>query len=124
MAEGGFDSENNLQRAAQLRQTYIGYLDPVTLISRTKLSLNSNNDGYFKHYLVPLIHLPQRNLRSSERLLRKSFEFFFNSVAIYLKDYPEDKQGKEIASLVEQVCDRLFFTVITVNDELNAYRVF
>lgn len=124
LAEGGFDAENNLQRAAQLRQTYIGYLDPVTLISRTKLSLNSNNDGYFKHYLVPLIHLPQRNLRSSEHLLRKSFEFFFNSVATYLKDYPADKQGKEIASLVEQVCDRLFFTVITVNDELNAYRVF
>lgn len=124
LAEGGFDSENNLQRAAQLRQTYIGYLDPVTLISHTKLSLNSNNDGYFKNYLVPLTHLPQRNLRSSEHLLRKSFEFFFNSIAVYLKDYPVDKQGKEIASLVEQVCDRLFFTVITVNDELNAYRVF
>jgi hypothetical protein len=32
--------------------------------------------------------------------------------------------GAELARLVDTLSDRLFFTVITVNDELNAYKVF
>lgn len=43
----------NQQRLQQLRATYIGYLDPVTLTTRNKLSLNRNNDSYYRDYLVP-----------------------------------------------------------------------
>ncbi len=32
--------------------------------------------------------------------------------------------GPQLAQLVEDVSDRLFFTVINVTDELNAYKVF
>jgi hypothetical protein len=35
-------------------QTYIGYLDPVTLASRPKSSFNRNNDSYYRNYLVAL----------------------------------------------------------------------
>ena len=45
IAEGD-DAENNARRLDQIRQTYIGYLDPVTLVSRSKLTLNRNNDNY------------------------------------------------------------------------------
>lgn len=48
------DQENNKQRVEELRRTYIGYLDPVTLVSQSKLSLNRNNDNYFQTYIVPL----------------------------------------------------------------------
>ena len=51
--------ENNQQRMDQIRQTYIAYLDPVTLETRTKLTLNRNNDVYFQNYLIPLDHLSQ-----------------------------------------------------------------
>lgn len=115
--------ENNLQRMEQIRQTYIGYLDPVTLVSRTKLTLNRNNDNYFQTYLVPLGHLPQRGFRASEHSLRKAFEWFEKRVREYAKKAESD-EGVALASLVETMSDRLFFTVISVTDELNAYKVF
>jgi hypothetical protein len=77
--------EHNQQRLDQIRQTYIGYLDPVTLISRTKLTLNRNNDHYFQTYLIPLGHLPQRGFRASEHSLRKAFEWFDKKVRDYAK---------------------------------------
>jgi len=115
--------ERNQQRLDQIRQTYIGYLDPVTLISRTKLTLNRNNDHYFQTYLVPLGHLPQRGFRASEHSLRKAFEWFEKRVRDYAKKAGGD-EGVALATLVETMSDRLFFTVISVTDELNAYKVF
>ena len=115
--------EHNQQRLDQIRQTYIGYLDPVTLISRTKLTLNRNNDHYFQTYLVQLGHLPQRGFRASEHSLRKAFEWFEKRVRDYAKKSGGD-EGIALATLVETMSDRLFFTVISVTDELNAYKVF
>lgn len=115
--------ERNQQRLDQIRQTYIGYLDPVTLISRTKLTLNRNNDHYFQTYLVQLGHLPQRGFRASEHSLRKAFEWFEKRVRDYAKKAGGD-EGVALATLVETMSDRLFFTVISVTDELNAYKVF
>ena len=40
IAESGSDSDKNRQRKEQLRNSYIGYLDPVTLVPRSKLQLN------------------------------------------------------------------------------------
>jgi hypothetical protein len=115
--------ENNTQRLEQIRQTYVGYLDPVTLVSRTKLTLNRNNDSYFQTYLVPLGHLPQRGFRTSEHSLRKAFEWFEKRVREYAKKTGGD-EGVTLAKLVDTMSDRLFFTVINVTDQLNAYKVF
>ena len=116
-------AEQNQRRIDQIRQTYIGYLDPVTLVSRTKLTLNRNNDSYFQTYLVPLGHLPQRGFRASEHSLRKAFEWFEKRVRDYAKRQGGD-EGMALASLVETMSDKLFFTVISVTDELNAFKVF
>ena len=123
LIDAGNDAENNERRLNQIRQTYIGYLDPITLISRSKLTLNRNNNDYFQNYLIPLGHLPQRGFRASEHLLRKSFEWFDKKVGEYLRSHPGN-EGKKLAELVENISDNLFFTVITVTDELNAYKVF
>ena len=124
LIDAGNDAQANVQRLNQIRQTYIGYLDPVTLISRPKLTLNRNNNDYFQNYLVPLGHLPQRGLRASEHLLRKAFEWFDKQVQDYLKKSGGRNEGQSLARLVEDLSDHLFFTVITVTDELNAYKVF
>ena len=123
LIDSGNEADANTQRMNQIRQTYLGYLDPVTLISRPKLMLNRNNNNYFQTYLVPLGHLPQRGFRASEHLLRKAFEWFDKQVSNYLKGSSGD-EGKRLAQLIEDTSDRLFFTVITVTDELNAYKVF
>ncbi len=113
----------NQQRIAQLRATYIGYLDPVTLSSHNKLKLNRNNDPYYRNYLVPLTKpLPVRGFPVSTHQLRKGFEWFKQRLHDYTKDEPD--QGVALAQFVESMSDRLFFTVITVADQLNAFKVF
>ena len=123
LINAGQDADANARRMHQIQQTYVGYLDPVTLVARPKLTLNRNNNGYYQNHLVPLGHLPQRGFRASEHLLRKAFEWFDRRVADYLKQSSGD-EGMRLAKLVEDMSDRLFFTVITVTDELNAYKVF
>ena len=123
LIDAGNEADANKQRMDQIRQTYVGYLDPVTLVSRPKLTLNRNNNSYYQDYLVPLGHLPQRGFRASEHLLRKAFEWLDRHVAELLKESKGD-EGRRLAQLVEDMSDRLFFTVITVTDELNAYKVF
>jgi hypothetical protein len=123
LVDAGKDPDRNRQRLDQIRQTYVGYLDPVTLVSRSKLTLNRNNDGYFQTYIVPLGHLPARGFRASEHGLRKAFEWFDKHVADYVAKETGDV-GMALAQFVEAMSDKLFFTVITVTDELNAYKVF
>lgn len=117
----GVQPDDNRRRAEQLRNTFIGYLDPVTLVARTKLTLNRNNDSFYRDKLAPLQPLPKRGLRASEHLLRNSFEWFRAAVA---RDFGESRDGAELARLLSDISDRLFFTVITVSDELNAFKVF
>jgi hypothetical protein len=123
LVDAGQEADANRQRADQIRQTYVGYLDPVTLVARPKLTLNRNNNRYYQDFLVPLLHLPQRGLRASEHLLRKAFDWFDKAVARWLAG-ESGHEGMRLAKLVEDMSDRLFFTVITVTDELNAYKVF
>lgn len=116
-------AQANQQRLEQLRATYIGYLDPVTLTARNKLSLNRNNDDYYKDYLVTLAdNLPVRGFAASTHSMRKGFEWFEKKLREHIKSMAE--QGMELARFVETMSDKLFFTVITVADELNAYKVF
>lgn len=121
LVDAGIEAEANRLRIDQLRQSYIGYLDPVTLVPRTKLSLNRNNDAYYRDYLVPLQQLPQRGLRASEHLLRKAFEWLVRQVR---NEYATARSGAELAKFLDELSDKLFFTVITVTDELNAFKVF
>ncbi len=115
--------ENNQQRLDQIRQTYIAYLDPVTLVPRPKLTLNRNNDVYFQNHLISLNHLPQAGCNESELRLCKAFEWFAMKMSEYTKNAGGD-EGVTLASLVEAISDRLLFTVISVSDELNVFKVF
>lgn len=115
------DADDNQRRIEELRKTYIGFLDPVTLISSSKLSLNRHNNQFYQTYLVPLEKAPRRNLKASEHLLRKGFEWFEERVKAR---FGEARSGAELAKFVDTVADRLFFTVISVTDELNAFKVF
>lgn len=122
----GIDVDNNNARTEQIRSSYIGYLDPVTLIPRSKLTLNRNNDHYYQSYIVPLKPLPIRGFKASEHSMRKASDWFEKRVADFLNEQNLDdlKKGAALAQLLEGIADKLFFTVITVSDDLNAYTVF
>ena len=120
LVDSSTEAEDNKRRIVQLRNTYIGYLDPVTLVTQSKLILNRRNDAYFQTYIVPLQKLPKARLRSDEQL-RKAFEFFVGKIE---ERFRNNSSGSDRAKFLEETTDRLIFTVITVNDELNAFTVF
>ena len=122
LIDGELDAENNERRMQQLRGSYIGYLDPVTLAARAKLELNRYNNGFYQTYLAPLQEIPRRGLKPSEHLLRKAFHWFKEKVKA--RCGATANSGREVAAFVDGMVDKLLFTSITVTDELNAFKVF
>lgn len=112
------EKDNNKKRAETIRATYIGNIDILTLTSVNKLVLNRNNNAFFANYLVPLKEMPNRGLNVSEKLMKKAFETFSG----YVKN--EYKTAESLITFIDIIADQLFFTVITVSDELNAFKVF
>ena len=118
LVEQGVEKEDNQRRIDNLKNIYLGKEDPVTLEYDNLLELNRNNDPYFRDYIVKLGDLKVRNLKATEKLMKRCFEFFD------LKLKGRYVSGKDYASFIQTVVDNLFFTQIVVNDELNAFKVF
>lgn len=116
----GIDAKNNQQRLEQIRNSYIGFSDNVTLIASPKLTLNINNAEYYRSYVCPLAVLPVRGITKSERQLQKAIEYFRDKITKKLGT----SDGIAIAQFIEGLVDKLLFTTITVGNDLNAYRVF
>ena len=102
LAENGIDSENNSTRKENLMNSYIGYVDPVTLISNNKLKLNRNSNHYYKQYLVLLKELPLRNTNTSEKHMRDCFRWYYERIK------KEFKTGENLASFIDNIVDKLF----------------
>ncbi len=114
----GLEPEDNKRRIENLKSIYIGKEDPVTLEYDNLLELNRNNDPFFRDYIVKLGDLRIRNLKATEKLMKRCFEFFDQKLK---GRYPS---GKDYASFIQTIVDNLYFTQIVVNDEMNAFRVF
>lgn len=122
LIDSNIDPQKNRLRQQNLRSSYIGFVDPVSLVSQSKLALNRHNDRFYQTYLVPLDKLPQRGLNASEHQLRKAFTWFKSQFKQYLGNNTDS--GEKFAFFIDSWVDKLFFTVITVTDELNAFKVF
>ena len=122
LAANGTDAENNRKRKEQLQNSYIGYVDPVSLVPRAKLELNRHNNRFYKNYLASLEAIPQRGLNASEHLLRKAFFWYKDRIRSQAGSGLDS--GQRLAGFIDALVDKLFFTVITVADELNAFKVF
>ncbi|AUX17391.1 DUF262 domain-containing protein [Flavobacterium columnare] len=116
------DSDNNNRRKEALRNSYIGNINPVTLISDNKIKLNRNSDPFYQRNLLQLIS-PQNELMliDSDRLLWQAFDFFYKKIG----ELYSNATGSELATfLSKSIGDKLSFTVIEVTDQLNAFKVF
>jgi uncharacterized protein with ParB-like and HNH nuclease domain len=118
LIDAGIDPQKNQKRKESLQNSYIGYIDPVTLISNNKLKLNRNSDDYYKQHLVLLKDLPLRNTNTSEKHMRDCFNWYFEKIKKAFST------GEQLAGFIENIVDKLFFTVIEVTDQLNAFKVF
>lgn len=118
LVEQGIEMEDNQRRIDNLKSIYLGKEDPVTLEYDNLLELNRNNDPFFRDYIVKLGDLKIRNLKATEKLMKRCFEFFDQKLkGRYVS-------GKDYASFIQIVVDNLYFTQIVVNDEVNAFKVF
>ena len=118
LASSGVETEENNKRAETLTKTYIGDIDPVTLEYDNYLVLNRNNDSYYRDNIVRLGELRLRNTSRTEKLMRSCFEWYESRISgMY-------NTGREYAELISYIVDHLYFTIIRVSDEMNAFRVF
>ncbi|MGB3292700.1 MAG: DUF262 domain-containing HNH endonuclease family protein [Phormidesmis sp.] len=118
----GLDADNNRRRKEELHRNYIGFVDPETLVPQSKLALNRHNNLFYQSYLVPLTPIPMRGLNTSEDQLREAFGWFKERIRERFGSQPSS--GKDFTGFIGTLVDKLFFTVITVTNELNAFKVF
>ena len=123
MAEQGKDSKENKERADELRKRFIGEKDPASLVESSRFRMNSNDDAFFQDYLIQLRKPDNpRGLSRSNKLLWKCYCYFCDKLdeSIHLQG-----NGQSMAEILTETIGRQFvFTLITVNDDLNAYTVF
>lgn len=118
LVENQIDPVDNLKRKENLLNSYIGYIDPVTLISNNKLKLNRNSDDYYRQQMVLLKELPLRNTNTSEKHMRDCFNWYLEKIQKKITT------GENLAGFIDSLVDKLFFTVIEVSDQINAFKVF
>lgn len=118
LVDRGEEVSDNEQRIKTLKETYIGHVDPVSLEYDNILVLNRNNNSYYKDYIVKLGELKIRNTSYTEKLMRKCFEWYDKQLST------KYSTGREYAEFITNIVDNLYFTIIKVNNEMNAFKVF
>jgi uncharacterized protein with ParB-like and HNH nuclease domain len=110
------------ERADLLRNVYLSYKEPSSLIHKTKLTLNKNNDYVYASQLLQL-QIPQyiAGLKPSEKRLISAFKYFSSELQKHFKDQPTENITAFISKKVDE---RLFFTSIIVGDDIDAYKFF
>ncbi len=113
------DKNDNEQRIEIYRTAYIGFLDTVTLGTKSRLILNRNNQDHFKTIIEKFgVPLKSNTISATNDNLNKGFEFFKKKLdALKLS-------GKALAQHIDDVTNGLAFITISVEDDLNAYLVF
>lgn len=119
MITSGQDVESNMINLEELKK-YIGQRNPITKALENKITLNRNNQHFFKTFLCQFSkHIPVSGIKSSEKLLKEAKDYFVKQ----LKSRFATGQ-KIIEFILQTVSYRLYFTTIIVNDEVNAYTIF
>ena len=123
LADNGIEQEENKERSEALRNTFIGYKDPASLIIKSKLELNRNNNDHYQSYIVRLRKRTSLGrLKPSEKLMSQAFDYFYEAIK---KHFENNLEGEILANFLNHIiADYLCFTTIAVNNEVNAYKVF
>ena len=90
------------------------------MVTHAKLTLNRNNDDFYRNFICPLEILPLRGLTKSQKSLAEAVKYFNGRITETI----DIEDGASIAQFLESLFDKLLFTTISVGSDLNAYRVF
>lgn len=117
------DANDNKIRKEELTKRYIGNYSLSKLSISPKITLNRNNDDYYKswlwNYRTPTT---LAKLKPSQRLLQKAFNYFFDQLKEKFKD---NTSGADLADYLEKIVGNgIVFTQIVVTNDLDAFKVF
>lgn len=114
------EEEFDEKRLELLKHKFISTQSASSLREEFKLELNRNCDAYYRNDLASLTKSPRkRSIKRTEHQLRKAKEYFERELRALKMN------GEELGSLIENIVSNyLLFTVITVGDDVNAYKVF
>ena len=128
-ANEGIEKELNEERRKEEIRRYLGNVDTSATGSGSflpiipKLTLNRNNDDFYKSYLMQLRQPTSlTKQKPSVKLMQQAFNFFYDK----LKDkFGDAKSGARLTQFLEKIVGGgLVFTVIEVPDDLVAFKVF
>lgn len=118
----GIDVADNNIRIQKLTEKFLGNFSTSKLTITPKLSLNKNNDDFYRSYL--LNHRKPSalsKLRPSQKKLWAAYDYFYE----ILKKKEISQSGSNLASFIDdEISNSLIFTTINVGNDLNAYKVF
>lgn len=122
-ADEGISPDQNRQRQELLTSRFISQTDVSSLMLRSKLFLNRNNDDFYQSRLRRLRPpTNRRKLKPSQRLLWEALEYLYERLK---ERFENERDGAMLTEFLENtVADKLVFTTITVANDLNAYKVF
>lgn len=110
------EAQDNEERLKEITGRFIGSKDIVSLRVSSKLTLNRNNNRFYRD-ICSYLNLPnQRVLTATNKQLKQAFEFF-DAKNI-------GATGSEIGRFIDKFTSQMIFTKIVVQDSLNAYKVF
>lgn len=119
----GVDAADNKIRFEKITERYLGNFSTSKLSISPKLTLNRNNDDFYKSWLLKL-RQPSvlSKLKPSQRLMQKAFNFYFDQLN---EKFKANKSGAELAEYLEKtVGNGIVFTQIIVENDLDAFKVF
>ncbi|GAB1402196.1 DUF262 domain-containing protein [Elusimicrobiota bacterium] len=114
------------ERLQDLARDYIGRKDPTSRTLYNKLILNETNGNFFKNLCtnktefneLQIPHLDSKN--KSNKKIQKAFDYFKNNIEKKLFNL----NGGKISVFIENMTQKLFFTVLYVSSDINAYTLF
>ncbi|MDR2603856.1 MAG: DUF262 domain-containing protein [Desulfovibrio sp.] len=121
LAEAGLDADNNTRRVKHLQNSFVVNTDLVTLASRPKL-LFSDDNTFFQTCFVPHPLSTKNATEAAGQKMRDAYTWFLSQVQERFGR--TEQSGVRLAAFLDSSADRVCFTVITVNDETSAFRVF
>lgn len=122
-SDEGIETDANTERHKEEVKRYLGNYSTSNLSISAKLSLNRNNDDFYKSYLLNLRRpAVLSKLKPSVRLLQKAFDFFLEKLE---KKFSENKSGADITKFLEKtIGNGLVFSLIEVQNDIDAFKVF
>jgi uncharacterized protein with ParB-like and HNH nuclease domain len=116
-------AEDNKIRFDKITERYLGNFSTSKLSISPKLTLNRNNDDYYKSWLLKLRQPASLSrLKPSQRLMQKAFNYFIEQIE---EKFKTNKSGADLADFLEKIVGNgIIFTQIIVTNDLDAFKVF